>query len=63
MSAHVVVISTPDPVKTDGAKQYTEAVGSLLKAAGVGIKLRALLSKTWRAGKHQPRFSRLSFQI
>ncbi len=51
MSAHVVVISTPDPVKTDGAKQYTEAVGSLLKAAGVGIKLRGPVVENLAGGK------------
>ena len=51
MSAHVVVISTPDPVKTDGVKQYTEAVGPLLKAAGVGIKLRGPVVENLAGGK------------
>ena len=51
MSAHVVVLSTPDPAKTDGAKQYAEAVGPLLKAAGVETKLRGPVVENLAGGK------------
>lgn len=51
MSAHVVVISPPDPVKTEGVKHYAEAVGSLLKTAGVEIKLRGPVVENLAGGK------------
>jgi uncharacterized protein (DUF1330 family) len=51
MSTHVVVISTPNPDKAEGAKKYAEAVGPLLKAAGVEIKLRGPVVENLAGGK------------
>lgn len=45
MPAHVVV-STPDPIKTEGAKKYAKTVHPLLKAAGVAPKLRGPVFET-----------------
>ena len=50
MSAHVVVMSTPDPAKAEGVKQYAEAVRPLLKAAGVDIKLRGSVVENLAGG-------------
>ena len=41
MTAHVIVLSKPDPAKAEGAKRYAEAVQPLLQAAGVVPTLRA----------------------
>lgn len=53
MTAHVVVLSTPDPTKADGAKKYADAVQPLLKAAGLAPKLRGPVVETL-AGKTSP---------
>lgn len=41
MTAHVIVLSKPDPAKADGAQKYADSVQPLLKAAGVVPMLRA----------------------
>lgn len=53
MTAHVVVMSTPDPTKTDGAKKYAESVQPLLKAAGVAPKLRGHVTENL-VGENSP---------
>lgn len=53
MTAHVVVLSKPDPEKTDGATKYAESVQPLLKAAGVAPKLRGPVVEAL-AGQHSP---------
>lgn len=40
MTTKVVVLATPNPEKTAGAKAYSEAVQPLLKAAGVSPSFR-----------------------
>jgi uncharacterized protein (DUF1330 family) len=53
MTAHVIVLSKPDPAKTEGVKKYAESVQPLLKAAGVAPKLRAPVAEVL-AGKNDP---------
>lgn len=53
MTAHVIVLSKPDPAKAEGAKKYAESVQPLLKAAGVAPKLRAPVAEVL-AGKNDP---------
>lgn len=54
MTAHVVVVvSTPDPTKAEGAKKYVDSVQPLLKAASVAPKLRGPVVETL-AGENTP---------
>lgn len=53
MTAHVIVLSRPDPSKAEGAKKYADSVQPLLKAAGVAPKLRAPVAERL-AGKNDP---------
>ncbi|MEO3416286.1 DUF1330 domain-containing protein [Roseovarius sp. CAU 1744] len=53
MTAHVIVLSTPAPNKTEGAKKYAESVQPLLKTAGVTPKLRGPVTETL-AGQNSP---------
>ncbi|MBY8977909.1 DUF1330 domain-containing protein [Rhodobacteraceae bacterium NNCM2] len=46
MTAHVVVVATPDPAKADGARTYVESVQPLLKAAGVQAVVRGPVAET-----------------
>jgi len=41
MTAHIIVLSRPDPAKAEGAKKGADSVQPLLKAAGIIPKLRA----------------------
>ncbi len=53
MTAHVIVLSKPDPAKAVGAQKYADSVQPLLKAAGVAPKLRAPVAENL-AGKSDP---------